>query len=100
MHRIAYHREHATMRVIILIAGSILLLLGVISMVTPIPGGTLAIAVGGGMIICTSETAKRYIRICRTRYQRFNSIMTWLENRLGERLSAPLRTTRPDSSQQ
>ena len=65
MHRIAYHREHATMRVIILIAGSILLLLGVISMVTPIPGGTLAIAVGGGMIICTSETAKRYIRICR-----------------------------------
>lgn len=87
------------MKILILIFGSILLFVGLISMVTPIPGGTLAIAVGGGMVICTSEAAARYVRSRRARFQRFNKAMTWIENRMGERLSAPLRSTRPDSSQ-
>ena len=68
---------------------------GLISMVTPIPGGTLLITVGGGMVVCSSERAANYIRRCRAKYVRLNKTMTWLENKMGEKMSAPLRGTRP-----
>jgi len=83
------------MRYIVLSVGALLLLIGLVSMVTPIPGGTLLIATGGGMIICASETAARWVQACRRRFNRFNSVMTWIENKMGERISAPLRRTRP-----
>ena len=86
------------MRIVILVTGSILLLLGLTSMVTPIPGGTLLITVGGGMVICSSNTAARYIQVCRINFNRFNKGMTWLENKMGDSLCAPLRRTRPDAS--
>lgn len=85
------------MRILILVSGSLLLLLGLISMVTPIPGGTLLITVGAGMVICTSTTAARYIQVCRVKFSRFNGAITWLENKMGERFSMPLRRTRPDA---
>ena len=86
------------MRIVILVTGSILLLLGLVSMVTPIPGGTLLITVGVGMVICSSTTAARYIQVCRIKFDRFNRGMSWLENKMGDRLSAPLRRTRPDAT--
>ena len=84
------------MRIVILVAGSILLFLGLISMVTPIPGGTFIITLGGGMIICSSHSVARYIRGRRVKFSRFHQGMSWLENKMGERLGAPLRLTRPD----
>jgi len=84
------------MRIIILVTGSILLLVGVISMVTPIPGGTLLIAAGGAMVICSSKRAEKFIRICRSRFGLLNKALLWIETRLGERLSGPIRRTRPD----
>lgn len=86
------------MRYIVLGVGALLLLLGLVSMVTPIPGGTLLIATGGGLVICTSETASRRVQACRRRFGRFNSVITWIENKIGERISAPLRRTRPDET--
>jgi len=83
-------------RTLAIIAGAILLLLGLISMVTPIPGGTLAITVGAGLIICSSETAANKIKVWRSKHTRFNRPVTWIENKMGERLSRPLRLTRPD----
>ena len=68
-------------------------------MVTPIPGGTLAITVGAGLLICASETVFNYIRQRWEKYSRFNRIVTWLENKMGNRLSRPLRLTRPDEQQ-
>ena len=84
------------MRIVILVMGSFLLLLGLISMVSPIPGGTLLITVGGGMIICSSVTAANYMRRCRVKFNRFNNVISWLENKMGEKLSGPLRRTRPE----
>jgi len=84
-------------RIFILVTGSILLFLGVLSMVTPIPGGTLFIAIGAGMVICSSSTAARYIQSCRTKFNRFNTAVTWLENKIGDNLSEPLRRTRPET---
>lgn len=87
------------MRILVLIAGSILLALGILSMVTPIPGGTFAIAIGAGMVICTSETAAGYLQACRAKYGRFNRLIMWMETKMGERFSAPLRGTRPAADQ-
>ena len=84
------------MRILVLITGTILLLFGLISMVTPIPGGTLLIALGAGMIICSSETAAKTIQSWRGKFNRLDKTITWLEDKIGERLSAPLRRTRPD----
>ena len=83
------------MRIVILVTGTILVIMGLVSMVTPIPGGTLLITVGGGMVICSSNTAARYIQTCRTKFNRFDRGIAWLENKMGERLSGPLRRTRP-----
>ena len=83
------------MRIITLITGSILLLLGILSLATPIPGGVLVLAVGAGMVICTSETAARKLREFRTKHARINRLIVWMEAKMGDRLSAPLRGTRP-----
>lgn len=66
-------------------------------MVSPIPGGTFLITIGAGMIICSSVTAARYLQSCRIKYSRLNSTITWLENKMGDRFGAPLRSTRPGS---
>ncbi len=71
------------------------MVVGLISMVTPIPGGTLAITLGVGMIICASERAAAFIKKGREKYLRLNQVMTWMENKMGLRLSSPLRRTRP-----
>lgn len=86
------------MRVFILIVGSATVILGAVSMVTPIPGGTLLIAIGAGMVICSSHKAAAFVKVCREKFRRFNQLVTWLEDRIGKRLSEPLRRTRPTAS--
>ncbi len=83
------------MRITLMILGSILILLGLISMVTPIPGSTFFIATGSGLLICTSERAANWIRNARTKNVRFNNAVTWMENKMGDRLGGPIRRTRP-----
>lgn len=84
------------MKPLMIIGGTILLFVGTLSMLTPIPGGTLAIVVGAGLIICASTRAANFVKKYRTKFGRFNRIVTWLENKMGEKLSQPLRRTRPD----
>ncbi len=84
------------MRIVTLIAGIILLVIGLLSIPTPFPVGTLFITVAAGMIICSSDTAAKYIQTCRAKFTRFDRIALWLENKTGERLSEPLRRTRPE----
>ncbi len=83
------------MRITLIILGAILILIGVISMVTPIPGSTFFIATGSGLLICTSERAANWIRNARTNNVRLNKSVTWMENKMGDRLSGPMRRTRP-----
>ncbi|MGI9205397.1 MAG: hypothetical protein ACR2Q3_15380 [Woeseiaceae bacterium] len=83
------------MRIVLLVIGSALLLVGLISMVTPIPGSTFLIATGTGLLICTSKRVTSWIRQTRTGSTRFNRSVTWIENKMGDKLSGPLRQTRP-----
>lgn len=79
-----------------LLTGSILLLFGLAALLTPIPGSTLAITVGAGLLICFSETVSNYIKRWRVKFSRFNRTVVWLENKMGPGLSRSLRMTRPE----
>ena len=83
---------------LISIAAVFIVLLGAVSMVTPIPGGTLFIAVGISMLICSSPMAQAYVRYLRTKNNRMNKIVFWLENKVGVRINfigTALWKTRP-----
>ena len=78
-----------------MVAGSLLLLMGTISMVTPIPGGTFMLAAGSVLLICASPWFRRCLQILRTRFGLFNRIMTWMENKMGDRIGGVLKLTQP-----
>jgi hypothetical protein len=80
----------------ILASGAILL--GMVSMVTPIPGGVIFIAGGLTVLICYNSTARICLRWIRTRAGWVNKAVFWLENKVGKRVSvigAALKQTRP-----
>lgn len=72
--------------ILITIFSSILLVLGTISMVTPIPGGTILIAVSLSLLICSSPKVQSYVRYFRTKSGRFNKTVFWFEDKVGERV--------------
>jgi hypothetical protein len=84
--------------IIISVFASVVLLVGLISMVTPIPGGTMMIAGSLTALICTSPRARRCLQFMRTRMNWFNKMMAWVEKTVGNRINiigVALRQTRP-----
>ena len=87
------------MNVLISIVSMFFLVLGTISMVTPIPGGTLFIAGGLTGLICSSARARWCVKWIRTRVSWFNKTIFWLEEKVGPRIKVigvALLQTRPD----
>jgi len=64
----------------------VILLIGVLSMVTPIPGGIFMIAISISTLICSNARAQRIMKQLRTRYSRFNKMVFWLEKKVGGRV--------------
>ena len=85
------------MRILTLILGSVILLVGVVHFISPIPGGTFVIALGASMILCNSKTAARYLKKYRSGSERLNRAIIWLETKIGDRFNGPLKVTRPDT---
>ncbi len=83
------------MRVILIVLGSVLLVLGAISMLTPIPGGFILLGLGTAMLICTSTAFSNWLMRRRERSKWLNGSMSWMETHLGARVSAALSRTRP-----
>lgn len=75
------------MKLVITGLALICILFGLISMVTPIPGGTFLIAGGLTVLICTSPTAQYCLMWIRSRLNWVNSLMFWLEKKVGVRVS-------------
>ena len=76
----------------------VVLVIGIISMVTPIPGGVFMIAMSVSTLICSSARARRVMQMLRTRYHSFNKIILWLEIKVGVRvkfIGIALGKTRP-----
>lgn len=65
---------------------SITLIIGIISMLTPIPGGTLMIAGSLTVLICSSPRAQSGVRRLRERINWFNKAIFWLEGKVGTRI--------------
>lgn len=72
--------------IIITFIGSILLLFGIVSMVTPIPGGTIMIATSLTMLICSSPTVRKCIRYTRTNVNWFDKFFSFLESKIGTKI--------------
>jgi len=85
---------------LVTLASLVVLLIGLISMVTPIPGGTFMIAISISTLICSNARAQRIMRQLRTRYSAFNRIVFWLERKVGTRvkfIGIALGKTRPQT---
>ena len=84
------------MRLLLIIFSYMLIFLGAISLISPIPGAVLLMAVGLSLLICSSTVAASCIRFTRSKYLRLNKMMSWLEKRSGVRMGSILRQTRPN----
>ena len=83
---------------LVTVFASVILVIGLISMVTPVPVGTFMISVSLTMLICSSPRAQRCIKFFRERASWFNKMFDWLEAKVGTRISfvgKALKQTRP-----
>ena len=64
---------------------------------TPLPGGTIGLAIGLSLLVCTSLPFALFVQGCRRRFSFFNKGLTWVENKLGKRWAGGLMYTRPDA---
>ncbi len=78
-------------RIACICVGLLLFVLGF----SPIPGGMFLLAAGSVLLICASPLFRYCLQSFRARFSFFNRMMTWLENKTGERIGAILRVTQP-----
>ena len=83
------------LRIISLVGGVILILLGAISLASPIPGATFMLAAGSVLLICSSPKFRIWMQACRTASPRFNKLLLFIERKVGTRLGGILKLTRP-----
>ena len=83
-----------------LIVVAILLgILGLVSLLSPIPGAALFLSASITILICTSERVQFGIKVCRSKANWLNKGFTWLEEKIGSRvhfIGDALQRTRPD----
>ncbi len=60
--------------------------MGLVSMVTPIPGGAILISGGLTMLICASPTAQYCVMWIRAKINWVNKMVFWLEKSIGPRI--------------
>ena len=75
--------------------GILSLILGLISLPTPLPIGAILLAFGTGLLVMTSPTARRIVRALRRRSGLVNGMIGRFEGRVGRPLGVALRRTRP-----
>lgn len=75
------------MKAVISAIALVCILIGLISMVTPIPGGTALIAGGLTMLICSNPSAQYCLMWLRSRLRWVNGLMFWLETKVGKRIT-------------
>ena len=79
-------------------SASFVLLLALISMLTPIPGGIFLIAISITSLTCTSPRARTIIQYIREKNNFMNQMFFLLEDKVGSRITIigdALKLTRP-----
>lgn len=69
----------------------------VLSFFMPIPFGTLRLATGLSILVCASLRFALLIHAGRRKFDGFNRLLTWIEEKLGERWAGNLMVTRPEN---
>jgi len=64
----------------------IIIFFGLISMLTPIPGGIILVTSGLTALICSSPAARNGLMRIRTKVNWFNKVFFWLELKVGSKL--------------
>lgn len=72
---------------ILTIIASIVLIVALVSMLTPIPGGTALIALSLTSLICTSPRARSFLQYIRVKSKYINKIFFTLEDKVGKRIT-------------
>lgn len=75
------------MKTMISVLALVCILVGLVSMITPIPGGIVLVAVGLTMLICINPSAQYCLMWIRSRVSWVNKLMYWLEAKVGNRIS-------------
>lgn len=75
----------------------IIAVLLILSFFIPFPGGLLRVAMGVSMLVCISLPFALFFQGARRRFDRFNKLIMWVENRIGQRWARGLMFTRPDA---
>jgi hypothetical protein len=84
---------------VLTIIASFVLIVALISMLTPIPGGTLMIALSITSLTCTSPRARSIIQYMREKNNFINKMFFMLEDKVGSRITIigdALKLTQPD----
>jgi len=71
------------------------LLIGAVTLPTPLPIGAPLIAVSLAVLVATSSTARAWLRAARHRYGPVDDFLSRVETRLGRRYGTHLKRTRP-----
>lgn len=85
------------LNLLLTVLASTTLLVGSLSMLTPIPGGTIVIAVSLTVLIYTSPNARWLLRKIRSNLH-VNNLFAWIELKVGQRfpvIGNALARTRP-----
>jgi len=69
----------------------------ILSFFIPIPTGMLRVAVGLSILICSSLRFALLMQGVRKRFEWFNNLVMWIENKLGEKVTQGIRFTRPEN---
>lgn len=74
------------------------LLVGAITLPTPLPFGAPLMVLGLAILVMTSSTVRGRLKTLRYRFSRLDTLIRYAEPRLGRRLGIALRRTRPSGS--
>lgn len=69
----------------------------ILSFFIPIPTGLLRVAIGLSILVCSSLPFALLMQTARKKFVWFNNLITWVENKLGEKMTEGIRFTRPEN---
>ena len=62
----------------------------ILSFFIPVPTGLLRVAIGLSILVCSSLPFALLMQTVRRKFEWFNNLITWIENKLGEKMTLSL----------
>ena len=64
---------------------------------TPFPGGTLSAVTGLTLLVCFNLKFALFLQSRRKKFPRFDRVMRWAEDKMGDKIAGGLKYTRPEN---